>query len=371
MKNVFIKQTNCITPLGFDVASNWNAIQNLQTGISLHEQFGAFSNIYASCIPNSKIKENFQQIEKSVDDFSRIEQLLISVMKPIIDSNGIQPKTALILSTTKGNISALENNDLQSAFLSQLAKKIANYFQFQTEPIIVSNACVSGVMALSVAKRMLQMQVFENAYVVAVDEVTEFVVSGFNSFQAMSDEPCKPYDASRKGVNLGEAAAVVFVDTKPENALVEIIGDANINDANHISGPSRTGEGLFLSIQSALKEANITTDKIDAISLHGTATLYNDEMEAIALNRLQMQQIPAQSMKGYFGHTLGTSGLLETVLLIESMQKNTLIVSKGFVNLGVSQPIQITTEIAKKDIKYALKTASGFGGCNSAIVLKK
>ena len=112
MKNVFIKQTNCITPLGFDVASNWNAIQNLQTGISLHEQFGAFSNIYASCIPNSKIKENFQQIEKNVDDFSRVEQLLISVMKPIIDSNGIQPKTALILSTTKGNISALDNNDL-------------------------------------------------------------------------------------------------------------------------------------------------------------------------------------------------------------------------------------------------------------------
>lgn len=371
MKKVFIKQTNCITPLGFDVASNWNAIQNLESGIRLHEQFGAFSNIYASCIPNSKINEHFQQIEKNVADFSRVEQLLISVMKPVIDSNGIQPNSVLILSTTKGNITALENNDLENAFLSQLAKKIADYFQFKTEPIVVSNACVSGVMALSVAKRMLQMQVYANAYVVAVDEVTEFVVSGFNSFQAMSDEPCKPYDANRKGVNLGEAAAVSFLDTNPENALVEIIGDANINDANHISGPSRTGEGLFLSIQSALNEANITTDKIDAISLHGTATLYNDEMEAIALNRLQMEEIPAQSMKGYFGHTLGTSGLLETILLIESMQKNTLIVSKGFEILGVTQSINITTQNEFKNINYALKTASGFGGCNSAIVLKK
>lgn len=371
MKKVFIKQTNCITPLGFDLVSNWNAIQNLETGISLQKQFGAFTNIYASCINNSEILENFQRIEKNTADFSRSEKLLISVLKPVIDLNGIESKTALVLSTTKGNITSLENNDLEKAYLHNLANKVAAYFNFKTEPIIISNACVSGVMALSVAKRTMQMQVYSNAYVVAVDEVSEFVVSGFNSFQAMSNEPCKPYDADRKGVNLGEAAAVAFLTTNNENTLVEIIGDANINDANHISGPSRTGEGLFLSIQSALSEAKISENEIDAISLHGTATLYNDEMEAIALNRLKMQNIPAQSMKGYFGHTLGTSGLLETVLLIESMLRSKLIVSKGYDKLGVTQPILITQEVEDKNIKYALKTASGFGGCNSAIVLKK
>jgi len=178
------------------------------------------------------------------------------------------------------------------------------YFGFTTEPIVVSNACVSGVLAVAVAKRMMQSGVYDDAFLVAGDEVSEFVLSGFNSFQAMSENPCKPYDKDRNGVTLGEAVAAVYIssdESKIEKGTIKILGDGSVNDANHISGPSRTGEGLYRSIASALKEANVTSNQIDYLSAHGTATLYNDEMEAIAFNRLDLENVPVNSYKGFLG----------------------------------------------------------------------
>ena len=261
---------------------------------------------------------------------------------------------------------------IEEAHLGSLAKKINTFFGFKIEPIVVSNACVSGVLAVSVAKRMMQLGIYENAYVIAGDAISEFVLSGFNSFQAMSNLPCAPYDASRNGVTLGEAAAAVFITTeKPKNNAIAIIGDGAINDANHISGPSRTGEGLYKSIESAFKEANISKDKLDYISAHGTATLYNDEMEAIAFSRSKIDNVELNSLKGFYGHTLGASGLLEIVIALHSMCNNELLASKGFTNSGVSVPIAILKENKKKEINYFLKTASGFGGCNTAILFQK
>ncbi|MET3046319.1 beta-ketoacyl synthase N-terminal-like domain-containing protein [Flavobacterium covae] len=369
MKRCYITKTNCITPLGNSVEKNWLAIQSEETGIKKHSQIGMLKDFYAAIIPDNLI-------DQSIKTNSKIERTLIQVLQPILDTNKITEKTAFIFSTTKGDIVQLENtsNSLTEAFLSTLAKKIAHFFGFKTEPIVVSNACVSGVLAVSVAKRLIQGGLYDNAYVVAADEVTEFVLSGFNSFQAMSDEPCKPYDANRTGVTLGEAAAAIYITSLQEEVKpndFEILGEGAVNDANHISGPSRTGEGLYRSIQSALKEATISSNSVDIISAHGTATPYNDEMEAIAFNRLELQNKPLNSLKGYYGHTLGASGLLETIMTIESAKHNTLIVSKGYKTCGVTQPINVITQPLKMPINVILKTASGFGGCNTAIVLKK
>jgi 3-oxoacyl-[acyl-carrier-protein] synthase-1 len=200
------------------------------------------------------------------------------------------------------------------------------------------------------------------------------VISGFNSFQALSATPCKPYSSNRSGINLGEVAASLLV-TSDKNKLakesVELLSDATYNDANHISGPSRTGEGLYRSISKAMQEAALTTKDIDFISAHGTATPFNDEMEAIALNRLGLQDVPLNSLKGYFGHTLGASGLLETIVGMHSLHRNTLFASAGFDTLGVSQTINIIEKTTKKDISIFLKTSSGFGGCNTAAFFKK
>ena len=367
---VYIHDSSIISPLGFSTKANFNALLQGKSAIEKVFINDTIGSVFCGKINDDDFNSYFKTIDDRFEG-TRIEKLLIAALSPIVEKNPVKNDSVLILSTTKGNIQALANNDLNGAFIDQLAQNINSYFGFKTEPIVVSNACVSGVMALSVAKRFIDMELFSNAYVVAVDELTDFVISGFQSFQAMSTEPCKPYDADRTGVNLGEAAAAVFVSNENQTEAMQILGDANINDANHISGPSRTGEGLFLSIEKALSEAQITSNQIDYISAHGTATLFNDEMEAVAFNRLNLQNVPTNSLKGYFGHTLGASGLLETVITIESLKNNVLIPSFGYQQQGTTQQINIITKKESKALKTALKTASGFGGSNSAMILIK
>ena len=373
---VYITQTNCITPLGFNVPSNIKAILNGESGILLHEDLSLMPiPFYASIINDDELNTAFAKVN-SKTNYSRLEKMMLLALEPIIKNSKIDldSKTAFILSTTKGNVTALKNDspeNFQNAYLHTLAQTIADYFGFTTQPIVVSNACVSGILAISVAKRLLQSELYDNIFIVAGDEVSEFVLSGFNAFQAMSNSPCRPYSLNRTGVSLGEAAAAVLISANQATAKIKVAGDSSINDANHISGPSRTGEGLYRSIQNALNEAQITPKNIDYISAHGTATSFNDEMEALAFNRLEMGAVPVNSLKGFYGHTLGASGLLETVIAIESVLQNKLFVSLGFDELGVSQSINIIQKNEDKNIETFLKTASGFGGCNTAVVFEK
>lgn len=374
-KEVYIAETNCITPIGFDVASNVKNILDGNSAIQKHDNKALLDFPFFSAIVDEKELDQAFANVTPVENYTKLEKMMILALQPIVENSEeyITDRTAFILSTTKGNITALENSEanIETAQLSNLAKKVAGFFGFKTEPIVVSNACVSGILAVSIAKRLIQANLYDDAFVVAGDLVSEFVLSGFNSFQAMSGEPCKPYSKNRTGVNLGEAAAAVLVTSNSKNAKVRILGDGSINDANHISGPSRTGEGLVLSIESALKEANIDKNNIGYISAHGTATPFNDEMEAIALNRLGLQNVPMNSLKGYYGHTLGASGLLETVIGIESVLQNKLFASAGYDESGVSQCINVIEKNAEAEIQYFLKTASGFGGCNTAVLFEK
>ncbi|MDO3426181.1 beta-ketoacyl synthase N-terminal-like domain-containing protein [Chryseobacterium sp. APV1] len=387
-KEVYITDYNCVTPLGFDVSSNWNALVEGKSGVGLHKIIENQEPFYASMIDSEKLDDEFNRFFNSAQkseiqrlangnmSFTRLEKMFLLSLKPLVERHLISEETALILSTTKGNISLLKNEKAlpESVFLSNLAQKIAYFFGFPTKPIVVSNACVSGVMAISVAKNMIQAGKYKDAFVIAGDEISEFVISGFNSFQAIGTEICKPYDKNRDGINIGEAAAAVYITSKRdenENFSFKILGDSAINDANHISGPSRTGDGLFASINNAMTEAQLSAEKIDFISAHGTATIYNDEMEAIAFNRMNLQNIPLHSLKAYYGHCLGASGLLESIVSMESALHKTLISSKNFKETGTSQPLNIIRENQSAEIKYILKTASGFGGCNAAIVLEK
>lgn len=381
-KEVYITDYNCVTPLGFDVASNWNALLQGKSGVAKHKVIENQEAFYASIVDSEKLEEEFNRVFDN-KDFTRLEKMFLLSLKPLVERHNITDETAFILSTTKGNISLLKNQVSvpEGAYLSSLAQKIADFFEFKTKPIIVSNACVSGVMAIAVAKNMIQAGRYKDAFVVAGDEISEFVISGFNSFQAIGSEPCQPYDKNRSGINIGEATAAAFItghcEERSDEAIsnekfsFKISGDSAINDANHISGPSRTGDGLYASIKNAMTEAQVSAEQINFISAHGTATIYNDEMEAIAFNRMELQNVPLNSMKGFYGHCLGASGLLESIISMESALHNTLISSKNFEEMGVSQPLHIIKENQPAEIKYILKTASGFGGCNAAIVLEK
>jgi len=376
IKEVFITETNCITPLGFDVATNIQNIVSYRSGIELHLNSSLMEKpFYASIINDDQLNEAFAKVSSS-ENFTRLEKMMILALQPIVQKSkfDFETKTGFLLSTTKGNITDLKNpsdNNIKNVYLHQIAKNIADFFGFKKTPIVISNACVSGVLAVSVAKKLIQSEMFDNIFIVAGDEVSEFVLSGFNSFQAMSYLPCKPFSINRSGVSLGEATAAVLVSSNRENAKIKIIGESAINDANHISGPSRTGEGLFRSIENALAEAKINPNQIDYISSHGTATPFNDEMEAIAFNRLGLEKVPVNSLKGFYGHTLGTSGLLETVIGIQSVLESRIFTSLVFDEMEVSQPINIIEKNENRNINYFLKTASGFGGCNTAVLFQK
>lgn len=360
--DVYISTANCVTPLGNSLLANWNALLADRTGIR-KQCFGVFEDIYIS-----KITEEIA-VDKSC---TYLENMLLKAVIPVVEQNTITSRTGFILSSTKGNIEYLAEGKVAEAELGNLARVLANKLGILTQPIVVSHACVSGLLAVIMAKRLIQIGQFDTVIVVAGDQVSDFVLSGFNAFQAMSDEPCRPFDRDRKGVTLGEASAALWVSKEKEGALVKIIGEGSVNDANHISGPSRTGEGLYKSINAALRESGIDASTIDFVSAHGTATLYNDEMEAIAFNRANLSGIPLHSLKGYYGHTLGASGLLELIVSIQSLQSNTLIPSKGFEENGTSQDINIIQAVqVEVPISVVLKTASGFGGSNAAILIEK
>lgn len=379
MSNIYLSHNSIVSAFGFDSASAIKNIRNETSGLELVNDKSILPNeFYASLVDRQELQNNYNRLQPK-ENHTRLERmLLVSLANTISKSEiPITKRVGLIISTTKGNIDVLEKVNPfpeERAYLGVLGNKIKTFFGFQNDAIVLSNACVSGVLGIAVAKRFIQQGTYDHVFVVGGDLVTQFILSGFNAFQALSDLPCRPYCKTRTGINIGEVAASVLV-TKDEQNLtteaVKILGEASCNDANHISGPSRTGEGLFRSIRSAIVQSKISTKDIDYISAHGTATLFNDEMEAIAFNRAGLETTPLNSLKGYFGHTLGASGLLETIIGMYSLHQNTLYASKGFQELGVSKPLNVIGKTTSKEIAVFLKTASGFGGCNTAAIFQK
>lgn len=381
MRKVYIGPYNCISPLGCTLEDTWSAVLEGKSGITLQEPIGEIPNTYAAIIVRDELDSYFTAQLQDIKlaeafRFTKLEKLMISALLPIVRNLDITTETELIISTTKGNIAQCDGKDKDgvAASLPALAQRIAYLFGFKRSPIVISNACVSGLQAISTAKRLIQMDYCKDAVIVASDLVSEFVLSGFRSFQALSDGICRPYDEDRKGLNLGEAAAALYISKQPipgQKQQFYVAGEASINDANHISGPSRTGEGLKCSIERALAEAATLPEAVDFICAHGTATVYNDEMEAIALHRTKLADKPINSLKGYFGHTLGTAGLIETILSLECLRNNILLPSLGYQKQGTSLPLAVITEKIHKPLSRCLKTASGFAGTNTAILFEK
>ena len=368
MMGVYATASGIASPLGSSLSAIWDAIAAGQRGIARHV------DLRLSAAPFFASKFDEAQLRFEDSHLSSFEQLALAGIDAATKGLTFDPQQAiLILATTKGNIEWLQDTEKQARLgLHSSAKMLAGYLGLTTKPIAVSHACVSGVSALQYGARLIQTGRCRHAIVVGADRLSRFVLSGFQSFQAIADEPCRPFDAARKGINLGEAATTIILSNEPgETPLARLCGGATSNDANHISGPSRSGLELARAIANTLSEAGIKPHEVDAISAHGTATVYNDEMEAKAFAHAGVIHAPLHSLKGYFGHTLGAAGVLESALLIESLRRQTLIPSIGFEHSGVSEVVNVTREMQPANIRYALKTASGFGGCNAAILWER
>lgn len=360
MNQCWISSEVLISPLGESIDANLQALRNGISGIQI--------------VPNSGFNgENWPLAKISnLPEENRYSALLEKTLNQLQNQFGKSffenPRTAIVLSTTKADIQSLPNDTFASTF-----RLIREKLHSPNEPIVISNACISGVLAINIAADCVQSGEYEHAIVIGIDILSDFVVYGFQSLFALSDSPTQPFDGARKGINLGEASAVVLVSaTKPTHIFsAEWLAGSSSNDANHISGPSRTGEGLVRTITKTITQSSIDFSDIDFISAHGTGTIYNDEMESIALSRVGLSTVPTNSLKGCFGHTLGAAGILETIVCLLSMEHNEVYSSLGFEQKGTSEEINIIPQLLAKKVDVVLKTASGFGGGNASLVLRK
>ncbi|NQU34731.1 MAG: beta-ketoacyl synthase [Bacteroidetes bacterium] len=380
----FFLADNIISSLGFNTRETFSSLLSGEIGIKQIDNKEYYPEPFpASMIDENRLNVEFKRVAEkysNTSDHTKLEKMLIVSIDEALSSTNVNifsTKTAIILSTTKGNINLLASNEkdlfeTDRVLLWKLGDVIRDFFENPNQTIVISNACISGVLAINTAAMYINSGLYDNVVVTGGDIVSRFVVSGFMSFLSLSPTACKPFDEKRDGLSLGEAAATIILgySTDDEQKLV-FKGGASANDANHISGPSRNGEGSYIAIKKAIIEAKISTTDIDHISAHGTATPYNDEMENIAIDRHNLCAAPVNSIKGYLGHTLGAAGIVETAILLEEMRQNTILKTAGFNNLGVSKPIFVTDRIIKKDLKCCLKMASGFGGSNAALIITK
>lgn len=367
-RKTWIAADSIVSPLGYTSSENFDNILAGKSGIGQVTDEALSAEPFYAAHFGTRLSNG---------GMTNLESIAVQAIASVLERTAVPPdRSVFILSTTKGNISLLEEGqpDHPRLHLPALARFLGDQFGFKRS-LVVSNACISGVMALLVARRIIESGETDHVVVAGVDVLSRFIVSGFQILHAMSPEPCRPFDAARKGINLGEAAAAIVLSADPARRGttpgIRVAGGGLSNDANHISGPSRTGAELASAIRQSMTEAEVSASDIDFISAHGTATLYNDEMEAKAFALAGLSDRPLHSLKGYYGHTLGAAGVVEVALNAESMRRNQLVASRGYERSGVSLPLNVVTQTTTQPLTTCLKTASGFGGCNAAIILIK
>ncbi len=361
----YIIADNIISPLGETSEENYLSVKSGRSGIRAYEPgtCNIPEGFYASLL-----FEDFETLAlKSAQKAMANAQKTIGNAR--LELKG--KRTAFILSSTKGNIE-------ENISLADSAQRIASQLGIDSQPIVVCNACISGLSALILGNRLIDSGLYDAAIVCGCDTPRQFILSGFQSLKALSPEPCRPFDMERMGLNLGEAAATLILSKNPIQGNSWRMGDGFIrNDAFHISTPSKTADGLYLSLQRTLesftKEISSTCEQIDMkahlafINAHGTATLFNDQMESVAIGRAGLSDLPANAYKSFWGHTMGAAGILETIISMKAIDDDTILGTRGFSELGVSGKMNICAENRPTDKKGFIKMLSGFGGCNATI----
>lgn len=375
----YIIADNIISPLGETSEDNYLSVKSGRSGIRAYEPGtcnipeGFYASLLFEDFETLALKSAQKAIANAQKNIENAQKDIGNKQKAIgnaqLELKG--KRTAFILSSTKGNIE-------ENISLADSAQRIASQLGIDSQPIVVCNACISGLSALILGNRLIDSDLYDAAIVCGCDTPRQFILSGFQSLKALSPEPCRPFDMERMGLNLGEAAATLILSKNPIQGNSWRMGDGFIrNDAFHISTPSKTADGLYLSLQRTLesftKEISFTCKQIDLkehlafINAHGTATLFNDQMESVAIGRAGLSDLPANAYKSFWGHTMGAAGILETIISMKAIDDNTILGTRGFSELGVSGKMNICAENRPTDKKGFIKMLSGFGGCNATI----
>ena len=386
---IFITGSGTISSIGNNVAESLNSLRDQQPGIKLGA-FQALPNYRVGAVPfsNAELMEKFNLTTEG----SRTALLGMIAAKEAFAGHSIDSKirTGLISGTSVGGMDMSEKeykNFLEGTNHNPLnyrhhasgtsSEEIANELNISDFINTISTACSSAANALMMGARMIQQGMLDRVVVGGTDGLSSFTISGFKSLMIFDDEWCRPFDESRKGLNLGEGAGFLVLESEKSLAiskqtpLAKLSGWSNASDAFHQTASSPNGYGATLSMQEALNVAGLQPSDIDYINAHGTATPNNDLSESHAIKSIFKDNIPPfSSTKAYTGHTLAASGGIEAVFAIEAIQQGLL-----YPNLNFSTPIEetgLTPQLkfeSGKTIKHVLSNSFGFGGNNSTVIL--
>ncbi|WP_240922355.1 beta-ketoacyl-[acyl-carrier-protein] synthase family protein [Oleiagrimonas sp. C23AA] len=291
-------------------------------------------------------------------------------------------RIGVFMGTSTGSIEAteagyrqLEDGRLPAALrrpgihsLHSLSAFTAEYLDLQGPALTVSTACSSSAKVFAMASRMLALGVIDAAVVGGADTLCDSVLFGFNSLELVSKRPARPFDASRDGLSLGEAAGFALLErTDAAPDAPRLVGYGEASDAHHMSTPHPQGLGAELALRDALARAGLDAKAVDYINLHGTATPKNDEVEAALLARTFSTRTRASSTKGYTGHTLGAAGIVEAVVALTAIEHGLI---PG--NLGCDEPepvcaSHLALQAEHRPVHVALSNSFGFGGNNACL----
>lgn len=270
--------------------------------------------------------------------------------------------------------------DLQPVydFLSvNLSQAVAERLNLHGPRMTVVNACSSGTDALGIAASWIRAGLCECAIAGGADELNQVPLAGFWSLGVMSTQPCAPFDGNRCGLNLGEGAGVVILESaryaqvRGKRPTIELAGFGAASDAHHLTAPHPQGRGLRSAIQVALTQANIMPSQVGFVNAHGTATMDNDRVEGTVLASIFGDRLPFLSTKGYTGHTLGAAGGLEAVFTILGLREQWIPASAGFSTPASDIPIAPVRQTTPVHGECALSTSLAFGGNNAAVLFRR
>lgn len=383
--------------LGFGVSENLHALKAQRHGLSSLE---FLPSIHANEFPFGEIKCSSETLLERAglqthQGLTRTSLLGILALKEALQQAALTGKHSLriglINATSVGGMceveryyfDILEHKGDFSEFSDTIdcadsTHKIADYFRIHHFVTTISTACSSAANAIMLGARLLRHNKLDVALCGGTDALSRFTLNGFNSLKNIGRVPCRPFDAERNGLNLGEGAAYLVLEREADclargvQPLCELSGFSNFNEAFHPTAPNPEGEGAYQVMKRALDHAGLSVRDIQYINAHGTATLTNDESESNAMLRL-FGEVPCfGSTKCYTGHTLAAAGAIEAVYTIEAIRRQVL-----FANLNFQTPMpgtllvpQLTYE-ENRSIPHAMSNSFAFGGNNASLIFSR
>ena len=368
-----IVATNITSPLGYTTEENYVAVKRGETSLKKMDD-GCLGVPGRFCVG---VFTDEQREKLKLDGFSWYESLIIHSVKDALSRSNINPsspKTLFVVGTATADIEELGDspeNDGDYLAPGVATKKVADYIGFVNVPITVSNACISGGTAQMMADRLIASGAYDSAVVCGADVVSAFVLAGFNAFKALSPTECRPFDMERMGLNVGECAATIILtrDTSGDGDGWHLVDGCLNNDAYHVSAPIPSGDGVRRTAAKILTPE--LKESLACVTAHGTATMFNDQMESKAIESAGLGDIYTTAYKPHFGHTFGASGIVEPIITMCSLDEGILLPVLGFEEMGVSGKIKICRAVEKTEKKAFIKTQSGFGGCNGSIIYSR